>query len=353
MRSLAIDARAALVPHPTGKGQWLRGFLRELLTRDCDVTILADGPVPPSWQRAGVEHRIFAAGPFWHLRAARFLRQNRDRVVYFSPTSFLVPFLVGRTVPTVPLVHDLIAFLGEPHDRKATVLEHLTLGRTLRTAAAVCTISEATRNALLSRFPALPPHRIAVISAGPSEANPPLHTSDQRSILTVGTLCPRKNQLRLIQAFALLPDAGRRPFRLIIAGGRGWHDQTIVDAAASTPGVEWLGYVTDQHYHDLLRTCHVFAFPSLEEGFGLPVLDALQRGIPVLTSTRGGLTEVAGKAALTVDPEDTGALCRGLLTLLRDADLRERLRRLGPEQARKFSWKNTVGLFLKAVQPLL
>jgi len=106
-------------------------------------------------------------------------------------------------------------------------------------------------------------------------------------------------------------------------------------------------------HHDLLNTCTVFAFPSLEEGFGLPVLDALQRGVPVLTSTRGGLAEVAGDAAVVVDPEDPNALRGGLETLLRDAALRERLHRAGPGQARRFSWKNTVDLFLRAVQPLL
>ncbi len=353
MRILAIDVRAALVPQPTGKGQWLRGFLSAFLPRNIPVTLLADAPVPQAWLHAHVEVRTFSHGPFWHLRSARFLQRNRHRLAFFSPTSFIVPFLLGRTVPTVPLVHDLIAFRGEPHDRKAKFLEYLTLGRTLRNAAHICTISTATQNGLLSRFPSLDPGHISLIFAGPSEQSPPPNVPDGRTILSIGTLCPRKNQLRLIQAYASLPQELRARTRLILAGGRGWHDQEIVDTARSTPGVEWLGYVSDDHYRTLLSTCEIFAFPSLEEGFGLPVLDAMQRGTLVLTSTCGGLKEVAGTAAMSVDPEDTQAILRGLETLLNDQLLRERLRSAGPVQARQFSWKHSVDLFLNAVQPLL
>lgn len=353
MRSLAIDVRAALVPQPTGKGQWLRGFLPELLSRNTALTLLTDSPVPRAWLHAHVEVKTFPHGHLWHLRSAHFLRKNCERFVFFSPTSFIVPFLLGSKVPTVPLVHDLIAFRGEPHDRKARIIEHLTLGRALCHAAHICTVSTATKNSLLSRFPFLNPERISLIFAGPSEPGPPSNVPDGRTILTVGTLCPRKNQLRLIRAYASLPENVRARTRLVLAGGRGWNDREIVDAVTATSGVEWLGYVSDAHYHDLLHICEIFAFPSLEEGFGLPVLDALQRGTLVLTSTRGGLREVAGEAAVTVDPGDTQAIRKGLETLLHDQQLRERLRAAGPAQARQFSWKQSVDLFLNAVQPLL
>jgi len=256
-------------------------------------------------------------------------------------------------VPTITLVHDLIAFRGEPHQRKAQIIERLTLRRALAQASHVCTISEATKHDLLNRYGFLTGERISVIFAGPYSETAPQNVSDGRTVLSVGTLCPRKNQLSLIRAFAGLPEDIRARSRLIIAGGRGWHDREIVRLARETPGVEWRGYVTDAEYESLLSSASVFALPSLYEGFGMPVLDALQRGIPVLTSRRGSLPEVAGEAALFVDPEDEGSLIQGLKTLLTDDAVRQRLRSAGPQQASQFSWKRTVDLFLSGVQAFL
>lgn len=350
MRTLAIDVRAAILPSPTGKGQWVRGFLHELLTRNLPVTLLSDATIPVEWNLPHVLTVRFPKGMRWHFSAARFLKENRNEYLTFCPTSFIVPFLLNGAAPTVPLVHDLIAFRGEPHDRKAKILEHLTLARALASSSKICTISESTRNDLLSHHPRLDQAKITVLYAGPSQSSPAPNISDERTILTIGTLCPRKNQLLLIRAFAALPKDVRAHTRLVIAGGRGWYDRTIVAAAHDTPGVEWLGYVSDDRYRELLSTCHVFAFPSLYEGFGLPVLDALQRGVPVLTSNRGSLHEVAGEAALYIDPEDASSITAGLLSLLRDDALRTRLREAGPEQASQFSWKRTVDLFLEAIR---
>lgn len=350
MRRIAIDVRAALVPHPTGKGQWVRGFVTELLSHSVPLLLLSDTPISSAWRRPHVESLVRSPGLLWHFSMARALRKRRAEILFFAPTSFIVPFLVGECVRTIPLVHDLIAFRGEPHDRKAQFIERLTLGRALRNAEHICVISEATKRDLLARFPFLKQDAISVLFAGPFMFSPPPNHPDGRTILTVGTLCPRKNQLRLIRAFALLPEEMRARTSLVLAGGRGWHDDEIVQSAAKTPGVEWRGYVSDDDYARLLDTCTVFAFPSLYEGFGMPVLDALQRGIPVLTSRRGSLPEVAGDVAHYVDPEDEKSMAQGLETLLRDEALRSRLRTGGPGQAQKFTWRKTVDLFLSAVQ---
>jgi glycosyltransferase involved in cell wall biosynthesis len=281
------------------------------------------------------------------------LRRSHAPLLYFSPTSYIVPFLMGRSVPVIPLVHDLIAFRKEPHDRKAQWIERWTLRRVLSVAHHICAISTATKNDLLARYPSLKPEDITVLYAGPFTASPPPNHPDGKTILCIGTLCPRKNQLRLIRAFARLPPDLRRTHALVLAGGRGWHDAEIVRLAERTPGVTWLGYVQDDAYEELLSRCTVLAFPSLYEGFGMPVLDALQRGIPVLTTDRGSLPEVAGNAAIFVDPEDEESITRGLLTLLTDGGIRGRLRAEGPLQARQFTWKRTVDLFLTALQPLL
>lgn len=353
MRTLAIDCREALHPAPTGKARWARCFIDELLTRDIPVLLLLNRPLPQEWQRSHVQSAILSTGLRWHPDAMRLLSARRGHLTYFSPTSFIVPFFSGGSLPTIPLVHDLIAFRGEPHQRKAEIIERLTLRRALALAAHICAISEATKNDLLNRYGFLKSENISVIFAGPYSAHPQPNVSDGRTILSVGTLCPRKNQLRLIAAFAALPDSVRNRSRLVIAGGRGWRDREIVRRARETPGVEWRGYVSDTEYETLLTTAAVFAFPSLYEGFGMPVLDALQRGIPVLTSKRGSLPEVAGDAALFTDPEDEVALTQALTSLLTDDAVRARLSSAGPLQARQFSWKRTVDLFLSGIQAFL
>lgn len=353
MRTLAIDVREALNDRPTGKARWTRCFVEELLTRSIPLLLIGHRPLPTSWMLPQVKSLTLPRGLRWHLAAARALFRRRHGILAFSPTSFIVPALVGGSVPVIPLVHDLIAFRKEPHLRKAQIIEHLTLRRALSSARHVCVISGATKNDLLNRYRFLSGDAISVVFAGPYVAAAPLSEPDGRTILSVGTLCPRKNQLRLIQAYARLPEDLRARTKLIIAGCRGWNDRDIIRLAQGTPGVEWQGYVTDHAYEELLAHASVFAYPSLYEGFGMPVLDALQRGIPVLTSRRGSLPEVAGAAAEFVDPEDVASITDGLVRLLRDPLLRERLRSEGPRQAETFSWKRTVDLFLGALQPFL
>lgn len=346
--TLVIDVREACRPQRTGKGQWTYGFVAELLHRSLPVTLLTNADVPTAWARCTVE-RIPGSGLHWHFRVLRWLKRHPG-VTYVSPVSYIVPAFCPRSVRCMPIVHDLIAFMDEPHDRKAKLIERLTLPRAVRRATHLCTISEATKRDLLRRFPELDPVRVTPIFAGPLHPHPEPVQSDGRTILCIATLCPRKNQLRLIQAFAALPDDLRARHRLVLGGGRGWDDGTIVEAARTTPGVEWLGYVGPAQYESLLRSCHVFALPSLYEGFGMQILDALQRGIPVLTSDRGSLKELAGAAALIVDPEDISSIADGLEKLLTDPAFCRELGEKARQRAAIYSWRRTVDLFLGTLQ---
>lgn len=286
---------------------------------------------------------------------ARMLRKGRMCDVYVSTASYIVPSLVGRSFPCIPVIHDLIAFLpGERHDRRAKFIERLTLGRAVRGALAIATISESTKGDLLKRYPRLDALIVTPIFAGPSfDANRhPDRASEKQArpggqtILCIATLCPRKNQLRLIHAYRSLPDALRRSARLILIGGRGWVDREIVRLAHETPGVEWQGYQSDQACREAMRASTVFAFPSLYEGFGIPVLDAMREGIPVLTSDRGSLRELAADGAYYADPVSISSIAEGLHSLLTDASLRMKLIEHGRLSARRFSWEETAKAFL-------
>lgn len=341
---IAIDVREACATIRTGKGQWVYGFVSELLQRNHSLVLLTNTEVPEEWKKQST-CITFPPGILWHLRAAKYLRRNTPDF-FLGTTSFIVPLLLRGRVPTVCVIHDLIAFQNEPHQRKAIWIEKIILPRILRFVRRFFMISESTKKDFLLRFPFVPSEKVSVIYAGPFNSNPSPNVSDAKTILCIGTLCPRKNQLRLIQAYSQLPITVSSHYQLILVGARGWQDDEIIRAANQTPGVSWLQYVPDEVYESLLTSCAIFALPSLYEGFGIPVLDALQRGVPVLTSKRGSLSEVAGNAAILVDPEDVSSIRDGLLALVCNPDVQAELRKKGLIQAQKFSWKRTVDLFL-------
>lgn len=351
---LLIDAREACGLTRTGKGQWARGFIRALTkVKDIEITLLVEDHMYTDWAMSPtIMVRRFERGLLWHFRVLGAILRRELTGIYVSPTSFLVPFFAAKIIPTAIVVHDMIAFRGEPHDRKAVLIEKLTLGRAVKSAAKIFVISESTGMDLRDRYPHLEAEKIIPIFAGPLTDLPKTRMDDEQTILCVATLCPRKNQLRLIDAYAHLPDDLRKNHRLLLCGSRGWRDSAIVRRAQNTLGVEWKGHVKDEEYARLLSTCHVFALPSLYEGFGMQILDALILGVPVLTSNRGSLKEVAGKAAVIVDPENTDDIVKGLERILTDKALQKKLQHEGPVQAKRFTWERAVELFLLGLKDL-
>ena len=349
---IAVDVREACSEKRTGKGQWAYGFVSEFLFRGQEMLLLTDAEIPEEWKEFSPTVHTSSPGMLWHHHMASYLKKQDDVNFFLSPTSYIVPSLLPTSVPCIPVVHDLIAFHKEPHDRKAKIVERLTLKKTLRKAKHVLSVSESTKRDLLERYPFVEAMNISVVYAGPMENDPPRNTPDGSTILCAATLSPRKNQQRLIEAFKKLPDALRTKHRLLLAGGRGWHDQQIVDLAEGTPGVEYEGFVSPERYSVLLATCELLALPSLYEGFGMQILDALQRGIPVLTSNRGSLPEVTGECAVLVDPESTEDIAEGLERILTSSEFQEDLRASGPGQASNFSWKRSVDLFLASLKKL-
>jgi glycosyltransferase involved in cell wall biosynthesis len=350
---LGIDIREACSNRPTGKGKWTQGFVRELLTRGLRLSLFTDADIPAEWkdlvQRSGASVvKLPQRGISWHRTVAKMLKPSGIQL-YVSPTSYIVPALVGSSVRCVPVVHDLIAFRPERHDRRARFIERLTLRRAVKHAYRVCVTSQSTKADLLARYPSLSDGQVVPVFAGGGESHAPAAQSDGMTIVCIGTLAPRKNQARLICAFASLPSPPREKARLVLVGGRGWDDDEIVRLAQTTPGVEWHGYLADDAMDDLVRSAAVYAFPSLYEGFGLPLLDAFRRGIPLLTADRGSLREVAGEAALYCNPEDEADISKGLERLLTDESLRARLIAAGYARKDQFTWKRTVDLFLENV----
>jgi glycosyltransferase involved in cell wall biosynthesis len=171
-------------------------------------------------------------------------------------------------------------------------------------------------------------------------------------ILSVGAIQRRKNTVRLVEAFEQL-DSG---WKLVLAGSSGFDSHAALQRIESSPrkqDIQVLGYVPDSQLEELYRRAAIFAFPSLDEGFGMPVLDAMARGVPVLTSNVSAMPEVAGGAALLIDPADAGSIAEGLRRLTADTALREQLTSAGLARAQDFSWEKSVEATWKVYGELL
>lgn len=222
-----------------------------------------------------------------------------------------------------------------------------------RRANQVVAISEATRRDVIKLL-GVSPERVIRVYCGVDARFHPIddheelhrfrqaHSLPERFILYLGTIEPRKNLVRLMDAYAELRRRGATAWPLVLAGGRGWRDEAIVHYAARLgleDAVRFAGFVPEEEIPLWYNAAAFFVYPSAYEGFGLPPLEALACGTPVVASNRASLPEVLGDAAVLVDPSDTGAIVDGMQRMLEDDPLRSRLSSLGPQRASAFSWR--------------
>lgn len=273
--------------------------------------------------------------------------------------------LVGRT-PAVVTVHDL-AFLRYPETFPPTKARYLRamVGRSARAARRVIAVSGHTRSDLIE-LAGVPEERIEVVYSGIDPRFRPLapEKSDgfrrtvfggRPYILHVGTLQPRKRIDLLIRAFADLRGRAKVPHVLALVGARGWmyaELHALVDTLGVREHVHFAEYVPDEGLPLWYNCAEVFAYPSVYEGFGLPVLEAMACGTPVLTSRSSSLLEIAGDAAMTVEPDSVESLTEGLAAILAHEDRRTRMIDAGLKRAAGFTWpataRVTVGVYERA-----
>ncbi len=249
-------------------------------------------------------------------------------------------------------VHDLTALLlPETHSARVRWSQLPFLERSLDRARLIVADSEATAADLRFHFPATS-GRLRVVYPGVDPLFTPAAPDDVKLIrnelgcpdgylLFVGTLEPRKNVPLLLDAWQALRREDPATPPLVLAGGAGWHGGNLPRrlAALAPHGLHHLGRVSDQRLVRLLQGATVFVYPSLYEGFGLPPLEAMACGVPVVTSNAASLPEVVGNAGLTVDPRNPENLVIALQRLLADPDLAAELGRRGRERAAAFTWE--------------
>lgn len=284
-----------------------------------------DGPV-------GRAATVLAHDLTWYMRGGRAAARGLNADIYHIPIA-RGPLRRG-SLPTVITVHD-VAFLRNPETmgRWNRRYSPLMVPRMLRAADLIITPSADTANDV-ERLLGVSADRIRTVLSGVSDrffgahAHPSVPV--QPYVLFVGTREPRKNLGRLIEAMALRRRDGRAE-RLVVVGSDGWGNAN----GPSEPAVDYLGRVDDAQLHALYAAASCLVLPSLHEGFGLPVLEAMAAGAPVVAARSGALPEICGNAAVLIDPLDVSSIANGVNEAITDADVR---RALGHERARQFSW---------------
>lgn len=287
-------------------------------------------------------------------RAALPLLARANRLDLFHGTVNTLP--PRLSCPAVVTVHDL-AFLRWPEQVPVSRHRYLSAAvpDAVRRAARVIAVSEATKRDLVELL-GVAGEKIAVTPLGVEERfSPPAAEAlgafrerkglDRPFILTVCTLEPRKNLPRLLEAFARL--RSELPHQLVIVGPEGWRTGALRETLAGLrldDRLRLTGFVPDDELPLWYAAADLFAFPSLYEGFGLPVLEAMACGTPVVTSKASSMPEVAGDAAVYVDPESVEAIAEGIRVIARDAALRDRAARAGADRSRGYTWQRTARL---------
>src|SRR5438132_1662501 len=272
--------------------------------------------------------------------------------------------------PIVSTIHDLsFEHLPETFTRHSRAQLRLTVRRTARKAARILTLSEFSRRDIIETYAVNPDRVLVTPAAAPARFAPVENETELKEIreryrikanylLSLGSLQPRKNLARLIEAYASLQKlcSNDQLPQLVFAGKPGWLDDEIYRAAQRenrNESIKFIGYVPEKDLPALYSGAICFVYPSFFEGFGLPVLEAMQCGTAVIAGNRTSLPEVTGEAALLFDPFDSGALAEAIGRVVDKPGYREELRVKGLERARAFSWTTTAKLTLQAYEEAL
>jgi glycosyltransferase involved in cell wall biosynthesis len=284
----------------------------------------------------------------WHIK-----RMGID--VHWG-TGFVLPLVCN--VPQVVTVHDLTYQLfPEVHEWIKRYYFPAIINASVRAAHTVLAVSHATKADLERLVPASRgktevTHLAARGFAAGRDAEPESERTirDVNYLLFIGTIEPRKNLQRLISAWRALDPAVKGDTQLLIVGATGWMVDELMKSISASDNVQFRGHVSDEVLAQLMKNAKSFLYPSLYEGFGLPVLEAMAAGIPVLTSNIGATREIAQDASILVDPMDEADIKAGLIRFFQEPELLARLSVLGKARAAEFSWQRTGRATLEAIE---
>lgn len=359
--SIGIDGNEANVKERVGVSEYAFELLREFSSAKF-IVYLKDKPRNELPQESKNWHyRVIGPRRLWtQIGLPLDLYFHRPRPdVFFTPTHYAPRF---SPVPTVISIMDL-SYIHFPEMFKKLDLYQLQswTAYSVNKAKKVLTISRASKNDIIKVYK-VPPEKVAVTYPGIKEVSSSKYkilSMDKfkkkygisgEYILFVGTLQPRKNLVRLIEAFAKLSSP---TLSLVIVGKKGWLYEEILEAPKKfgvEDRVKFLDFVLDEDLSVLYQNALCFVLPSLYEGFGLPVLEAMSNGCPVIISNVSSLPEAGGEAALYVDPQNVDDIKEKLKLIIEDQKLRKKLIEKGYKQVKKFSWEKTAKETLRVLE---
>lgn len=362
------------LPRRVGSGEYCFELLVNLHKLDNQNQYLIYLPQNPTSdmpkERENWHYKIVRPRKMWTLfgLSLEFLFRKSKVDVFFSPTHYLPLVLPRRSAVSVL---DL-SYIRFPELFKKRDLRQLTFWTrySVRKASKIFTISQASKDDIINQY-GVSGEKVIVTYPGIkeeiSDKQKVISMSDLKKkygiegqyILFVGTLQPRKNIVLLIEAFSrivLRSKTTKDDIDLVIVGKKGWLYDEILDAPKKfnvAQEVKFLDYVSDEDLPTFYKNAFCFVLPSLYEGFGLPVLEAMQYGCPVITSNVSSLPEAGGDAALYVDPLKVDDIKKNLELIINNSELRKKLIKKGYEQVKKFSWEKTARETLKTLEKIV
>lgn len=311
-------------------------------------------PLPPHWEvvptRLAARRRAYRIGAE-HLLLAELLR--RHRLDLFHGLNNVVP--LRCPCARVVTIHDLSTVrFPQLHTAMKRTYWQIMMRHAVRRSAAIIAVSEATKSDLHTFF-GVEPERVTVVPHGSMEwtdvagveALEQWGLSPKQYVLFVGTLEPRKNIEALVRAFGLVRERLTGLWKLVLAGSVGWHAHDLIAFLDNCPWRESIvqtGRVSERLLRRLYQDAAVFVYPSTFEGFGFPVLEALSAGTPTVTSNVSSMPEVAGDAAILVDPNSVPEIAKAIESVVCDSRMAQDLSVRGRERARLFTWRRTAEL---------
>jgi len=370
---IAIDV-SRIANEKAGVGRYTANLVKTLIDKDTKNEYLLlcsffrgdeeKRKIMSAYQRPNVKIKYLKLpGKFkeslWHSKLPLVERFLGDADVYLAPT--FLDVISNLKIPQAVVIHDLSTFKYPEHlGKKQADYFNRQTRKAVKLAKKIIAISENTEKDLLEILK-VPEQKIEVIYPGQSKfaeisPNLPAGLKEQSYVLYVGTVEPRKNLIGLFEAYALLAPTLQEKYPLVVVGAQGWNTgdtYRVFSALKLENKVKFLGYQPDKMLAKLYKEAAVFCYPSLYEGFGIPVLEAMEFSLPVVTSNISSLPEVAGEAAVLVDPSSSRSISEALQRLLEHKDEAEVLGKKAKIQAQKFDWQKTAQKVSKMLESLV
>lgn len=351
---IGVDARPVSTAQLTGIGVYLNNLLQALQELDQENhyylisnTAIRFDVVNPRWKKIEGRWPQRMISTLWMQCCIPHIASQVKLDLFWGPRHQL-PLFMSKNIKTVLTIHDIVHVLFPETMRLPTLItERLLMRHSISRADYVIADSLSTASGIREHYKALVKGIGVVYPGAPafSKHIPSTGSADEKLprkyFLFVGTLEPRKNLKAILQAFALL-DAESEDVGLVIVGNIGWKTKDAIDLLEThrhRTRIHLAGYVDDARLSFLYQKAFCLLYPSLYEGFGFPILEAMNHGVPVITSNVSSMPEVAGDAALLVDPRDEEGLAEAMKNILANGEIRKILISKGHERVKTFSWK--------------